>query len=44
MGVNIALAGETEQLLVAEIDTDRIEAVRNKLPAYKDRRPELYTI
>ena len=44
MGVNIALAGETEQLLVAEIDTDRIEAVRKKLPAYKDRRPELYTI
>lgn len=44
MGVNIALAGENEQLLFAEIDTDRIEEVRKKLPAYKDRRPELYTI
>ena len=44
MGVNIALAGENEQLLAAVIDTDRIEEVRKKLPAYKDRRPELYTI
>ena len=42
--VNIALAGENEQLLAAVIDTDRIEEVRKKLPAYKDRRPELYTI
>ena len=28
MGVNIALAGENEQLLAAVIDTDRIEEVR----------------
>lgn len=44
MGVNIAMAGETEQLLAGVIDTDRVEAVRKKLPAYQDRRPELYTI
>ena len=44
MGVPIASAGEDETLIVAHVDTDRIEAVRAKLPAYKDRRPELYTI
>ena len=44
MGVTIANAGEGEGLISAVIDTDRIEAVRKKLPAYKDRRPELYTI
>ena len=40
----IASGGESEELLVARIDLDRVEAVRAKLPAYKDRRPELYTI
>lgn len=44
MGVPVATAGEVETLVCAYIDTDRIEAVRKKLPAYKDRRPELYTI
>jgi len=44
MGVPVATAGEVETLLCAYIDTDRVEAVRKKLPAYKDRRPELYTI
>ncbi|MEI3180657.1 MAG: nitrilase-related carbon-nitrogen hydrolase [Lachnospiraceae bacterium] len=44
MGVVVASAGEVETLICAEIDTDRVEKVRAKLPAYKDRRPELYTI
>ncbi len=44
MGITIACAGEGEGLIAATIDSDRIEAVRKKLPAYKDRRPELYTI
>lgn len=44
MGVVVAGAGEVETLICAEIDTDRIEKVRAKLPAYKDRRPELYEI
>jgi predicted amidohydrolase len=44
MGVPIASGGESEELLVARIDLDRVETVRAKLPAYKDRRPELYTI
>ena len=44
MGVPVATAGEVETLLCAHIDLDRVESVRKKLPAYKDRRPELYTI
>lgn len=44
MGVPIASAGEMEELLAVPVDLDRIESVRKKLPAYKDRRPELYTI
>ena len=44
MGVTIAAAGEEEGLMCAHIDLDRVERVRAKLPAYKDRRPELYTI
>lgn len=44
MGVVIAGAGETEILICAEIDTDRAGKVREKLPAYKDRRPELYMV
>ena len=44
MGVPIASGGESEELLVAHVDLDRVEAVRAKLPAYKDRRPELYSI
>ena len=42
MGVAFACAGECEQLLPCDIDLERIHAVRQKLPAYKDRRPELY--
>lgn len=44
MGVPVASAGEGETLLPVYIDLDRVEEVRAKLPAYKDRRPELYTI
>ncbi len=44
MGVPIASGGEVEDFLVAHLDMDRVKAVREKLPAYKDRRPELYAI
>lgn len=44
MGVPVATAGEVPTMICAEIDLDRVEAVRKKLPAYKDRRPELYSI
>lgn len=44
MGIPVASAGEVEELLAVHVDLDRIESVREKLPAYKDRRPELYII
>lgn len=44
MGVPVASAGEAETLMAVHIDLDRVDEVRAKLPAYKDRRPELYTI
>lgn len=43
MGVIVASAGEEETLLVAELDLDRIQRVRGKLPSVSNRRPELYT-
>lgn len=43
MGVIVASAGEEETLLVAELDLDRIQRVRGKLPSVANRRPELYT-
>lgn len=43
MGVMVASAGEEETLLVAELDLDRIQRVRGKLPSVANRRPELYT-
>ena len=42
MGVPVASAGGEKQLLVDRVSLDRVDAVRKKLPAYKDRRPELY--
>lgn len=42
MGINVAAAGEGEQLLFAEIDTARVEEVRKKVPSFDQRRPELY--
>lgn len=42
MGVPVATAGEVPTLICAKLDSERLEAVRKKLPAYKDRRPALY--
>ena len=42
MGVKLAQAGEEPSLVVTTIDTDRIDAVRKKLPSLGHRRPELY--
>ncbi|MFV0496648.1 MAG: carbon-nitrogen hydrolase family protein [Candidatus Fimivivens sp.] len=44
MGVPLACAGECAQLLPCYIEIDRVEAVRKKLPTFKDRRPELYSL
>lgn len=41
-GEVVAEAGESEENLVAEIDLARIEEVRTKLPAFYDRRPNIY--
>ncbi|MFH1144610.1 MAG: nitrilase-related carbon-nitrogen hydrolase, partial [Candidatus Eisenbacteria bacterium] len=34
--------GEADELLVADLDLDRIEEVRNTWQFYRDRRPETY--
>ncbi len=43
MGVVMVDGGEEEQLLFADLDLERIPAVREKLPSYRHRRPALYT-
>ena len=44
MGVPISTAGEVEALVPVYIDTERIAAVRKKLPSFEDRKPELYRV
>ncbi|WP_375162177.1 carbon-nitrogen family hydrolase [Fictibacillus sp. WQ 8-8] len=34
--------GEEETILFAEVDTDLVEEVRNRIPVFEDRRPEFY--
>ena len=43
-GETIALAGETEQLLSAELDMSVIDKIRNSIHVFRDRRPELYQL
>lgn len=43
-GNTIVEAGEVEVLLTATIDTDQVAEVRQKIPVFKDRRPELYQL
>lgn len=43
MGVVKANAGEEETLIISEIDLDRLNRVRQKLPCVAGRRPELYS-
>ena len=42
MGKALARAGRTEQIITAEIDFAAQEKVRQDLPVFLDRRPELY--
>lgn len=44
MGVVVASAGEEETLITAQLDLQRIERVRGKLPSVGHRRPEFYTL
>lgn len=43
-GNAVVEAGELEVLLTATIETDRVAEVRQKIPVFKDRRPELYRL
>ena len=41
-GETLIEGGETETLLTVRIDLETVEATRNKIPIFADRRPELY--
>jgi predicted amidohydrolase len=41
-GEPVVEAGESELLLTAEVDLDKVDQVRAKLPVLADRRPEVY--
>ncbi|MBN2196412.1 MAG: carbon-nitrogen hydrolase [Polyangiaceae bacterium] len=41
-GIVLAEAGEAEEVLVAELDLDRIDAVRRWWPFFRDRRVDAY--
>jgi omega-amidase len=43
-GNTIIEGGETEMLLTAAIDTAQVTVVREKIPVFRDRRPELYQL
>lgn len=43
-GNAVVEAGESELLLTATIETDMVAQVREKIPVFKDRRPELYQL
>ncbi|WP_047980435.1 carbon-nitrogen family hydrolase [Ornithinibacillus contaminans] len=43
-GEIIAEASEEEVILEAEIDIDQVDEVRNTIPIFKDRRPDIYNI
>lgn len=42
-GEVIAEAGEEEAILWADIDLDLVGEVRNRIPVFEDRRPQLYS-
>ena len=42
MGVAVAAAGEDEEVVAAEVDPRRVEAVRRKLPSREHVRPDIY--
>lgn len=41
-GEVVAEAGETEELITAEIDLTKVDEIRAKIPVFADRRPHLY--
>lgn len=43
-GNTVALAGTAEQLLTGNLDMNVLNEIRNTIPVFRDRRPELYQI
>lgn len=43
-GETVALAGETEEILLGECDLGILDSIRSTIPVFRDRRPELYHI
>ena len=43
-GKTIALAGDTEKILTAELDLNILENIRKSINVFQDRRPELYQL
>lgn len=41
-GETLALAGEKEEILTADCDLQVLTKIRNSIPVFRDRRPELY--
>lgn len=42
LGKTIALAGESEEILAVECEWQIITQIRNSIPVFRDRRPDLY--
>lgn len=43
-GETMVLAGEKEEIISADCDLDLLCKIRNNIPVFRDRRPELYRI
>jgi predicted amidohydrolase len=41
-GKILAQGGEEEAVIVAELDMSQVEQVRNTIPCWRDRRPDVY--
>ncbi len=44
LGVPLVQAGEEPQLIMGDVDLDRIRRARTKLPTHEQARPSLYTV
>lgn len=43
-GETVALAGDQEEILLADCNLEVLRNIRNTIPVFRDRRPELYNI
>ena len=42
LGAVLASGDETEQIITADCSFDRLQTIRNSIPVFRDRRPDLY--